>query len=210
MRSAAYTRTVNPRILTVVCAAVIALSAVSTAFAHAEPAVVKPGDGAILTTAPSTYEIEMSQEMFKDNIGSNDIDIFNSAGEEVTAISAVIDNSDRKRLSVTLPSTLEPGEYRVEWKTLSAEDGDNANGTLTFTYDPDGTADPGVEQLKEEVVPEPTVDIGVTPSGISGAQPSSSLSDSKPNVTWVTTIAVGLVTFVLGAGVSYLFVDRKR
>lgn len=200
----------KPRILIVFCAALVAVSLVSTAFAHAEPATVKPGDGALLTTAPTTYEIEMSQEMFKDNIGSNDIDIFNAAGEEVTAISAVIDNSDRKRLSVSLPSNLQPGEYRVEWKTLSAEDGDNANGTLTFTFDPDGTADPGVEQLREEIVPEPTVAVGVTPSGISGAQPTGGLSDSKPNVTWVTTIAVGLVTFVLGAGVSYLFVDRKR
>lgn len=203
----------HPRILITICAALLAVVTVSSAFAHAEPAVVKPGDGAVLTTAPTTYEIEMSQEMFKDNIGSNDIDIFNASGEEVTAIAAVIDNSDRKRLSVALPSNMEPGEYRVEWKTLSADDGDNANGTLSFTYDPNGTADPGVEQLKEGAAPEPTADAGVTPSGVSGAQPSepsSSLSNDKASVTWVTTIAVGIATFLLGAGVSYLFVDRKR
>ncbi len=200
------------RITVVILAATLALSVLSTAFAHAEPTSVKPGDGAVLATPPTTYEIVMSQEMFKDTIGSNDIDVFDASGKEVTNISAVIDNADRRKLSVALPSGLPAGEYRVEWKTLSADDGDNANGTLSFTVDPAGTPNPGKEQLKESAA-VPTVDAAITPSGVSGAVPTSSsggLSTDKTTVTWVTTIAVGLVTFVLGAGVSYLVLERKQ
>ncbi len=190
-----------------VIVAVIAALPASVAFAHAEPASVKPGDGAVLTTAPTTYEITMSQEMARQT-GANDILVVDASGKQVTAVAAVIDNADRRKLSVPLPSNLAPGAYTVTWKTLSAEDGDTATGVLTFTFDPAGTASAGKENLKEE----PTVPGEVTPSGVSGAQSitdSGGFGASGPGTTWITTIAVGAMMFVLGAGATYAFVQRK-
>lgn len=186
---------------------VVAMLPVTAAFAHAEPAKVKPGDGAVLTTPPTTYEITMSQEMARQP-GANEILVFDSAGRQVTAVGAVIDNSDRRKLSVAMPSSLAPGVYQVQWKTLSADDGDPATGTLSFTYDPNGTASAGKENLKETASPSTEV----TPSGVSGAQQTggdSGLGVSNPGTTWITTIAIGAMMFVLGAGASYALVNRK-
>lgn len=192
--------------LAVVLAAVAGLP-VTSAFAHAEPAAVKPGDGAVLTERPTTYEITMTQEMAR-QAGRNDIVITDAAGTKVTTVSAVIDNANRKKLSVPLPSTLAPGKYTATWTTLSAEDGDEATGKLTFTYDPNGTASPGRENLKED----PAAPAEITPSGISGAQPISDgggFSLSSPGATWITMVAVGAIMFALGSGVTYAFVNRK-
>ncbi len=199
---------INVRIAVLVAVFCASLAGVTGALAHAEPATAKPGDGAVLTTSPTTYELEMSQEMAR-QAGANDIDVFDATGKEVTTVSAVIDASNRKKLTVALPPGLPPGKYRVDWKTLSADDGDAANGSLTFTIDPAGTPSAGKVQLKESVlVPGPET----TPSGISGAQSTTpkALSTSKSSITWVTTVAVAFITFALGAGTTYIVMDRKK
>ena len=48
--------------------AVFAVS-LQVAFAHAEPALVKPGNESVLTSPPSEVSITMSQEMFDDGKG---------------------------------------------------------------------------------------------------------------------------------------------
>lgn len=187
----------------------LAVLPASTAFAHAEPAKVKPGDGAVLTTAPTTYEITMTQELARQP-GANEILILDTSGRQVTAVNAVIDNSDRRKLSVAMPTNLAPGVYQVQWRSLSADDGDPARGTLSFTYDPNGTASAGRESLKETA----STNNSVTPTGNSGAQrttteSSDGLGISNPGTTWVTTIAIGAMMFVVGAGATYAFVNRK-
>jgi methionine-rich copper-binding protein CopC len=170
---------------------------------------VKPGDGAVLNEGPSTIAISMSQEMFLRE-GANDIDVFDSAGREVTSVAAVVDRSDRRKLTVVIVQALEPGTYRVEWKTLSAEDGDAANGTLSFTLDPDADPDPGVEQLKEG--PPATVPGENTTSGEGGAidipPPAAALPGQQNGRSWVFVIAVGLISFTLGGGLTYLLVQK--
>lgn len=175
----------------------------ASVFAHAEPATAKPGDGAVLTTAPAEVVLEMSQEMAR-QAGQNDIDVFDAAGKEVTTVAAVIDNSDRRRLTVAMPSNLPPGEYSVRWKTLSSEDGDPADGQLSFTYDPNGTADPGKEQLREDLL-NPG---GETPATGNGG-PSLAVSDDPDGVTWVLVVAVGIAMFVIGAGGTFFLVQRQ-
>ena len=135
------------RLLVVLVALAGALSSISLAAAHAEPARATPGDKAVLDTAPSEIVFEMSQEMARQE-GQNDIDVLDAAGNEVTTIAAVIDNNDRRRLSVVLPSGLQPGTYTARWKTLSAEDGDPATGETTFTYDPAATPSEGTVALR--------------------------------------------------------------
>jgi len=183
-------------------AGILALGAVSVAFGHAEPARVTPGDGAVLNQLPGEIVIEMSQEMaIRDD--ANDIDLINASGTEVTTVAAVIDRSNRKRISVPLPSELPVGTYTVKWKTLSAEDGDPADGSLSFTYDPAAQPSPGNETPREDLLnPDPVE----TPDA---ARPSVTIGGSDNGVTWILVVAVGLITFVLGAGGTFLLVQKK-
>ena len=183
----------------VIAAAVFALLSVTAVFAHAEPATAKPGDGAVLTSAPAEIVIVMSRRA-----GGKDSAVFDGAGKEVTAVAAVVDNNDRTRLSVAMPSDLAPGKYTVRWQSLSSEDGDPADGELSFTYDPNGIANPGKEQLREDLL-NPG---GPTPEPGSGTA-SVSVAGSDEGVTWILVAAVGIGMFVLGAGGAFLLVQKR-
>jgi len=187
--------------IALLCGLAVFAVSVQVAFAHAEPALVKPGNESVLTSPPSEVSITMSQEMFDDGKGGNDIDVRDATGKEVTAVAAVLDRNDRTRLSVPLPTTLTPGKYTVKWKTLSADDGDAAQGELRFTYDPNGTANPGTEELRPDVL-----------GGDEGPDDSSApvtIESPDDGVTWVLVAAVGLGMFVLGAGGTFLLVQKK-
>lgn len=174
------------------------------AFAHAEPKTVRPGDGAVLAASPGEYTIEMTQEMARRE-GANDIDVFDANGNEVTAVAAVIDNANRSRITVTLPPSLESGDYTVRWKTLSAEDGDAANGELTFRIDPNATADPGKEQLVEGA---PTAAPGEDGSDGETSAPSI-VNGGGGGTSWVLVAAVAVGCLVLGSGTTFLLVQKK-
>ncbi|MGE3075595.1 MAG: copper resistance protein CopC [Dehalococcoidia bacterium] len=185
-----------------VLSVVSALLVTTAAFAHAEPATAKPGDGAVLLKPPAEIVIVMSQDMFSRE-GANDIDVLDSTGKEVTTVAAVVDRNDRKRLSVAMPSTLATGTYTVNWKTLSADDGDAAEGSISFTYDPNGTANPGKETLREDLLnPTPTTDSGEAPASLTVAGPDN-------GVNWILVVAVGIGMFVLGAGGAFLLVQKR-
>ncbi len=181
----------------------VALAAVSAAWAHAEPSTAKPGDGAVLRSSPGEIVLEMSQDMGR-QAGMNDIDVFDAAGKEVTTVAAVVDNADRKKLSVALPSDLSAGVYTVKWKTSSAEDGDPADGQITFTIDPNGTPSPGKEQLREDILG------GAGTASPEEGQSTVNIGGAGNNgVSWVLVIAVGVGMLVLGAGGTFLLVQRK-
>ncbi len=181
-------------------AVLLAMSIVGVTWAHAEPATAKPGDGAVLLRSPGEIVLVMSQEMGRLG-GSNDIDVFDASGKEVTTIAAVVDNADRKRLSVAVPSELAAGNYRVKWKTLSSEDGDPADGTISFTIDPTGTPSPGKETLRADLLGG-----GETPAAGTGV----AISGPDDGVTWVLVVAVGIGMLVLGAGGTFLLVQKKE
>ena len=191
------------KFLAPLAAAAAALLAVTLVFAHAEPVRVSPGDGAVLNEAPIEIVFEMSQELAR-QAGQNDIDVFDAAGNEVTTIAAVIDNANRNTLSVSLPSNLPTGEYTVEWKTLSAEDGDPDSGSTTFTYDPAAAPDPGQEVLREDLL-----NPGGTESPTSAPPAVISAGGGDDGVSWVLVIAVGVLMFVFGAGGTFLLVQRS-
>lgn len=181
----------------------VAFAAVSVAWAHAEPATAKPGDGAILKSSPGEVVLEMSQDMGR-QAGLNDIDVFDASGKEVTTVAAVVDNADRKKLSVAVPSDLPTGVYTVKWKTSSAEDGDPANGQISFTIDPNATPSPGKEQLRDDILGG-----GSTPSADGGESTVTIGGTGNGGVTWVLVIAVGVAMLVLGAGGTFLLIQRK-
>ena len=180
-------------------AVVLSFSVATSVLAHAEPAKVAPGDGAVLNTAPLEVLIEMSQEMAR-QAGANDIDVVDASGREVTTVSAVVDNGNRKKLSVVLPSVLPVGTYTVNWKTLSADDGDPAQGSLSFTYDPSKPPSPGKTTVRDDLL-----------NSGGGDQPSapSSLDGVDTGRSWILVIAVGIAAFVIGSGGAFLLVQKR-
>jgi methionine-rich copper-binding protein CopC len=194
-----YTSSRMQRILAWAIAAALAVVGVTTALAHAEPAKVTPGDGAVLAKAPSEVVFRMSQDMAR-QAGANDIDVLDSTGKEVTTVAAVIDNSDRRKLSVPLPSTLPTGRYTVNWKTLSADDSDAANGSVSFTIDPAATPNAGKVTLREDLLGGPTPAV----EEVQGPNLGGST-----NASWILVVAVGVGAFVLGAGGTFLLVQKQ-
>ena len=51
---------------------------------------------------------------------------------------AAIDDDNRKLMTVSLQSDLADGIYTVRWRTLSADDGDDAEGEFQFNIQADG------------------------------------------------------------------------
>ncbi len=186
----------------VTVAAAVFLATSTLAFAHAEPARVKPGEGAVLSSPPTQVEITMSQEMARE-AGQNDIDVFDASGKEVTTVAAVIDNGDRRKLSVPLPSNLPPGTYTVNWKTVSADDGDPARGTLSFTYDPSRPPSPGNEDLRPVLPGNSGAD-----AGSAGVVPTLD-SGGTSGTSWVSLVAVAVAALVVGSGGTFILIQKR-
>jgi methionine-rich copper-binding protein CopC len=189
--------------LLTVAGAVALLAGSGEAIAHAEPDEIRPGDGAVVTTVPAQVEIVMSQELARRE-GGSDIDVIRPDGTEVTTEAARPDLVDRRRISVPLPAELPPGEYTVRWKTLSAEDGDPADGELTFTYDPNGQPSPGREQLGEDPLGTPQE----TPAATDGLGQFTDGGGSSAD-TWVVAAAAGIAGLAIGGAVTFLLVNRR-
>lgn len=190
------------RLLGSAAAALLAMLIVSSAAGHSEPERVLPGSGAVLNDPPAEVVLLMTQEMTR-QAGANDIDVFDATGQEITTVAATIDNADRRRLTVLLPATIAPGEYTVRWKTLSAEDGDTAEGSYSFTFDPERPANAGTEVVRESVLgPRATATPEVE-------EPQAFVQDDEDGVTWILVVAVAIVMFVLGAGASFLLVQKR-
>jgi len=189
-------------------AMLVAAAFASSAFAHAEPARITPGDGAVLTSPPVQIAMTMTQDMER-RTGANDIDVFGADGAEVTTVAAAVANGDRRSLSVAMPSRLEPGVYTVKWKTVSADDGDASNGQFSFTYDPNGTPSPGREQVKDD--PLGTASATAPPGGGSATPgtPAASLSTGGDGTSWVLVTAVAIGMFVAGGGTTFLLYQRR-
>lgn len=183
----------------VIAVALCSLSVVAV-FAHAEPVKVKPGQDAVLNAVPAEVVIEMSQEMARQQ-GANDIVVQDGAGKEVTAQPATIDNSNRKKLRVPLPAGLGPGAYTVRWRTLSADDGDTASGNYSFKVDPAATPVAGKEVVREDL-------LGVQPAS-GGDSPAASVAGDGGGASWVLVTAVAVGMFVVGAGASFLLVQKR-
>jgi hypothetical protein len=127
-------------------------------------------------------------------------------GKEVTTIAAVIDNGDRRRISVPLPNNLAPGEYTVKWKTLSADDGDASQGEYVFTFDPSKPANPGRETLQETVA----TPAGGGNGGGDDQQEAPSFGDTGSGGTsWILVTAVGVAGLALGSGTTFLLIQRR-
>jgi len=82
--------------------------------------------------APTLVEIYFTQEI--DSSGTV-IRVFGPDGAQVDLGDTTLDLYDpyRKRVTVSLLPDLGPGSYRVEWTSLSAEDGESDSGSFSYS-----------------------------------------------------------------------------
>ncbi|MBI4670867.1 MAG: copper resistance protein CopC [Chloroflexi bacterium] len=185
--------------------ALVAITGVPAAYAHAEiTSCVPPLNGAV-ETAPDKLVCKASEAL--DPKGSS-LSVFDATGMQVDkGDSAVdLDDPDRVTISVSLDTgMMKDGAYTVKWKTLSSEDNDEASGEFKFTvgYGAQATVTPEATQAPEPTkspeptnAPEPTA----APTADAGAPTTLPATGNDANFAWYGLLAL-VGALMLGAGV---------
>lgn len=170
-----------------------ALLLVSAARAHAEYARSEPGAGAVVAVAPTRVDIWFTQDLFKRE-GENWIRVTGPGGDEVQTGEALVDDDDRRHMSVALQAELPPGEYTVAFRTLSIDDGDDFEGSFNFTLDPQAQT----TSTPMSAAPTPT-DLPATPTPVAAAPTPTPAPAAGLGCGASLAPLVGLVGLGLGA-----------
>jgi methionine-rich copper-binding protein CopC len=114
------------------------------ALAHARYDYSEPAAGSMVDGQPFTLKAYFTQEMTSKStlmvVDANGTQVDNADGH------LDLDDPDRKVMVVTLPA-LPTGVYTVQWNTVSAEDGDSADGTFAIGV---GMTPPSADQPAAE------------------------------------------------------------
>ncbi len=91
-----------------------------------------PDNGAVVSGAPSQVDAHFAEDIVRQS-GTYGLKVTDSYGNEVDNQDTVIDDNDRRHMTVTLQQGIGPDTYNVHWWTVSDEDGDAASGDYSFT-----------------------------------------------------------------------------
>ena len=208
--------------------AVIAL-APNVALAHARLKSSTPAVGEVLQTSPAQVVITFTEDIQK-VAGTYDIQVLDGGGQPVTAGPAVLDNTDRAKLSVPLLPDLPAGRYVVNYKNVSDADGDKYHGSFSFYVKVQPTtvdlsddaqlatvsaenASPAAGTTPEAAATasaSPAAPAGATASATGTAPPATSAGGSSNTGRNIGIgVAVTAVVVVLAAG-GWLAFGRRR
>jgi methionine-rich copper-binding protein CopC len=100
------------------------------AYAHARPDRADPPIEGVVPTAPAVLQVWFGEGV---TASGSSLQVVDGAGNRVDAGDSRVDlnDPDRKRMLVSL-GQLADGVYTVNWRTLSADDGDAAEGSFRF------------------------------------------------------------------------------
>jgi methionine-rich copper-binding protein CopC len=204
---------------------------VSSVSAHARYKSSTPGKGEVLSASPARVEVMFTQEIQKVS-GTYSIEANKDRGASVTAGTAVVDESDRHKLSVALQPNLAPGRYVVMWKNTSDEDGDPADGAFSFYVNaqPNAVDLENDKQLESVGAEEETPGTeSASASASTGTPPSTAVATPRPaasvspvatatptssdsgggNGATIAIIAVVVVAIVAVAGAGAWYAMRR-
>ena len=105
------------KISVLLLSAMLTLSAVPTAFAHAALVVAAPPAGGDVTTAPSEVQVTFNEKL---ETTFSTIIVRNSVGKRVDKGDARVEGADRKAMRVSV-QPLTQGIYIVEWRALTTD-----------------------------------------------------------------------------------------
>lgn len=100
--------------------------------AHAKFDHGTPNDGDTLSAMPSQIDAYFVEDIVKQT-GAYGLAVVDANGNQVDNQDTVLDDFNRRHMTVTLQSGLANGTYTVTWWTVSDEDGDAASGSYTFS-----------------------------------------------------------------------------
>jgi methionine-rich copper-binding protein CopC len=172
-------RETNERFWRVIAAALlgamVTLMAAQGALAHAEPERANPPIGGTVSELPARLDVWFTEE-----VSEAELTVRAPDGTAISAGVAAIDLNDpeRRHVTVALGPSRGPGEYVVEWRSVSASDGDAAEGVFRFVLAPGGTpaASPGASPAAS-----PVASPGATPaSGQIGQAVSATPAPTAP------------------------------
>ena len=166
-----------PKLLCIVTFLVTMHYPLATALlAHAGYESSVPAAGEIVSQVPQRVQVRFTQELFRRE-GSNSLEVYGPGELRVDLADSAIDDDDRKLMTVSLQPDLADGDYTVRWRTLSADDGDEADGEFRFTVRA-GSPTP------ELVLPAPTdtaLPVETAPEATPTAESASSGSGEPPS-----------------------------
>lgn len=114
--------------------------------ALADPQLVRtePPNDAVLDEAPGRVEMWFDQPLVSDYAATEVTLALEGAPAEIRPLYAAVDHRDLIRLIVSPPQSLDEGDYLIEWRITSAEDGSVSEGEYAFSISsttPTGTAE---------------------------------------------------------------------
>jgi methionine-rich copper-binding protein CopC len=111
-------------------AAAMAIPAL-VAYGHASYDYSMPDDGEVVTASPTELSAFFNDEIRRQE-GTYYLRVLDDSGTQVSDGNGVLNDDDRTNIVAPIPELLPDGRYSVHWKTLSDEDGDEAQGVFCF------------------------------------------------------------------------------
>src|SRR5215472_256102 len=118
-------------------------SAHTTYPAHAKVNKAIPAIGSTISQAPTTVTVFTLENINPDPSKSN-LFVYSPAGDLISQGNAKVSLTNPREMSITIkPDNANlNGVYVVQWKTVSAEDGDPDQGAFVFTVQPGAATTP--------------------------------------------------------------------
>jgi len=174
---------------------------------HSELQTPTPADKSSVTTPVTQVSGTFTESIKKD--GSSLL-VKDATG--TTVAQGGVDPADDKVMTASPTTPLANGSYTVQWTTISADDGDLARGTWTFTVAVAATPSPAATtgaSASAAPTATPSAVPTVAPTPAASPSPSGGGSDTSGGGSDVILpIVIALV--VLGAGAAYLLSRRGR
>jgi len=149
--------------------------------AHADYDDAVPAAGEVVSQAPQQVQVWFTQELFRRE-GQNSLEVYGPDDQRVDQDDAAIDDDNRKLMTVSLQSDLPNGVYTVRWRTLSADDGDDAEGEFQFTIQAD-EPEPEATPTATSTPAPTTTEEADQPSPTNTAAPESAETESTPSAS---------------------------
>jgi copper resistance protein C len=162
--------------------------------AHAKVNKAIPAIGSTISQAPTTVTVFTLENMNPDPNKSN-LFIYSPAGDLISQGNAKVSLTNPREMSIVIkpdPANLH-GVYVVQWKTVSAQDGDPDQGAFVFT-------------VNAAVVATPTPAATTSTSQTTPSTTNTSGTSGTP--IWVP-IVVGVVALLVGLGAGLGFGRRS-
>lgn len=179
----------------------LAAPASATVPMHAKVLSADPAIGSTVTTVPTKVTVMVAENLNPDPTKSNLVVYGPSADATDTLISQgnaqiPLSNPKEMTISITPNSGHVNGVYVVEWKTVSADDGDPAAGAFSFTVNTSGASGtPTTSTSPNQTTTPPT-------------SPSNQ-TNAAGTPLWVSIVAA-LVALIVGLGLGRLAFAGQR